>query len=432
MFNYKKLIGVLVGNTMQFYDFTIYAFLATQIGNEFFNFKDAFLSYLVVFLVFSGGYITRPMGSLIFGWIGDRTGRSRALSITIYFSMLATFLIGVIPGYKMLGIISPLILIILRLVQGLSVSGEEGGAAVLLFEGHSFKKTSVIGSLVLSSVLGGVILGMIICLIVTKLMSQHMIGEWAWRIPFLLSLPLGILGVWLRTFFSDSQLFHRAKNKGLVEKKPISILFKKYYLSVLYSIIIVSTYAVLTSTLIVHLPYLLGEKIGLGQQNALLILISSLLIIIFLTPYLGKVCNKYNAFMLYRVYMSLIVLLSPGIFYFICSGDVLFTIIGVLALSILIAAISSIIFVLLVGIFPFGVRYSGVSFSFNLSITIFSSTTPILLIFLEKYFGFNSIVGYYISFTSLIALLTIHLFKEKFVIQYFHKNNNEQNVYQLT
>ncbi len=98
MFNYKKLIGVLVGNTMQFYDFTIYAFLATQIGNEFFNFKDKFLSYLVVFLVFSGGYITRPMGSLIFGWIGDKTGRSKALSITIYFSMFATFLIGVIPG----------------------------------------------------------------------------------------------------------------------------------------------------------------------------------------------------------------------------------------------------------------------------------------------------------------------------------------------
>ena len=350
MFDYKKLAGILIGNTMQFYDFTIYVFLATQIGKEFFNFQDKFLSYVVVFLVFASGYLTRPLGSLIFGWIGDQKGRSRALLLAIYFSMLATFLIGFIPGYSVLGIAAPLILVGLRLIQGLSVSGEEGGAVVLLFEGHSFKKTGVIGSLVLSSVLLGVVLGMIVCLISTTLVSAQVIGNWAWRIPFFLSLPLGILGVWLRRYFSDEQLFQIAKQNGLVAKNPVSLLFKEYLSSLLFSILIVSTYSIITSTLIVHFPYLLSEKIGLSQENALLMLIGSIIFIICLTPIFGKASDKQDAFSLYRIYMWVIILSSPFIFYLICSKYIILTVLGVMLFSIEIAMFSSLVFILLVGI----------------------------------------------------------------------------------
>ena len=159
MFSYKKSIGALIGNTMQFYDFTIYAFLAPQISQEFFNFKSPFLSYLIVFSVFAGGYFARPLGSVLFGYLGDKKGRSNALSKTILISTIATFLIGIIPGYQAVGFLSPLMLVVLRLIQGLAVSGEEGGAVVLLFEKFAFKNRGLIGSAVLSSVLVGVIFG---------------------------------------------------------------------------------------------------------------------------------------------------------------------------------------------------------------------------------------------------------------------------------
>ena len=130
----KQSMGVLIGNSMQFYDFTIFAFLTPQLSQYFFSIDNDFLSYFITILVFASGYITRPLGALIFGHIGDKFGRSIALSKTIILSTFATFIIGILPSYNTLGYLSPILLIAFRLLQGLSVSGEEGGSVVLLYE----------------------------------------------------------------------------------------------------------------------------------------------------------------------------------------------------------------------------------------------------------------------------------------------------------
>ena len=149
----KKYLGALIGNIMQFYDFTIYAFLTKEISESFFNFESPFVAYLVALSIFATGYITRPLGAILFGHFGDKKGRSWALSKTIIISTLTTFLIGTIPGYQSIGMMAPIFLIILRLLQGLAVSGEEGGAVVLLFENAKFQRRGILGAAVLSSVL---------------------------------------------------------------------------------------------------------------------------------------------------------------------------------------------------------------------------------------------------------------------------------------
>ena len=178
----KKSLGVLLGNAIQFYDFTIYSFLAPQISKEFFHFENQFISYLMVFGIFASGYFSRPLGSLLFGYLGDKKGRSYALSKTIIISAMATFAMGIIPGYDKIGIYAPVILVILRLLQGIAVSGEEGGAVVLLFEKFSFKNQGIIGGTVLSSVLIGVVIGTITCVIVDFLISYTIFAPWAWRV----------------------------------------------------------------------------------------------------------------------------------------------------------------------------------------------------------------------------------------------------------
>ena len=422
-------MGALIGNTMQFYDFTIYAFLAPQISQEFFNFKNPFLSYLIVFSVFAGGYFTRPLGSLLFGYLGDKNGRSNALSKTILLSTITTFLIGIIPGYQSIGFLSPVMLVVLRLMQGLSVSGEEGGAVVLLFEKYAFKNRGLIGSIVLSSVLAGVILGTFVCAITSQLIARQIIGSWGWRAPFLLSLPLGIIAMALRFYLNDFKLFGLAEKHNLLVQKPTSTLFKNHLRTIIFGVVIVSVYSVATSTLIVHFPYFLTIKAGFSHEDSLIILAVAITFVAILTPFFGKLGDKLNSFLIYNTALLAMIVLSPILFYLLSLSSMIAIIAGVAIFSVITSLISSAIFSILVGSFPFGVRYSGVSLAFNLSVTLFSSSTPVVLILIEKYFDTPYAPGLYISLISLGCILITGYLRKKLRIEAFNEQEVESFIY---
>lgn len=430
MFSFKKSIGALIGNTMQFYDFTIYAFLVPQLSQEFFNFKNTFLSYLVAVSVFAGGYFTRPIGALLFGQLGDRKGRSKALSKTIILTSISTFLIGVIPSYTSIGFVASLTLVILRLIQGLAVSGEEGGAAVLLFEKYSFKNRGVIGSLVLSSVLAGVVLGMIVCASVIYLIDNNYIGHWGWRLPFLLSLPFGVIAIMLRFSINDFKLFNLAKKNEMVANHPIKALFKSHSPTILFGVNIVAIYSIATSTLIVHIPFYLNTKLGFSRGISLAILAVAISFISVLTIFFGKLCDKISSSAIYIAAQISVILFSPILFYMLSLGHFSTVIFSIMGFSIITALISSAIFSILVESFPFGIRYSGVSLSFNLSVTIFSSSTPVVLLLIEQYCKFSYAPGMYISALSMASLLFMFYLKNKIGSKSLSFKMSEATIYQ--
>lgn len=415
MFNFKQASGALIGNSMQFYDFTIYAFLSPQISKYFFPTHNLFFSYLLTISVFASGYLARPLGALFFGFIGDRKGRSRALSSTIIISTIATFCIGLLPIYSVGNYFPSIALIFLRLIQGLAVSGEEGGAVVLLFERNEFKKTGLIGSLVLSSVLFGVVIGSVVCFITTYLTTYKIINEWAWRIPFLLSLPIGLVAIKLRFNLNDFEAFNKAEQRKLTFKMPTLELFSGYRSKILFGVCVVSIYSITTSTLIVNFPYLLG-MMGIGHEYALALITFSVILTGFVSPFLGRFCDKYTPLNLYYFSTILIILLFPVVFKLISIGTLSAITMALIMASFLIAFISSTVFSVLVELFPFGVRYSGVSLAFNLSITIFSSTTPVLLMIFENKFKELYITGFYISFVSIIMLLVSKILIDREIV----------------
>lgn len=425
----KKSFGALLGNAMQFYDFTIYAFLAPYISKEFFNYESQFISYLMVFGVFASGYLSRPLGALLFGYIGDKKGRSYALSKTIIISTFATFIMGVIPGYDKIGVYAPLFLVILRLIQGVAVSGEEGGAVVLLFEKFSFKKQGVIGGTVLSSVLAGVVLGTIICVITDLLIEHSILSAWAWRIPFILALPFGAIALVLRLYLSDFNSFNVAIEKKLILKTPTKILLSDYPWAIFYGFCIVSIYSITTSTLIVHLPYYLTKNIGYSHYISLSILMLAISIIAFLTPWIGKHFNKVEPKSIYKLALLGFTLLAPLQFYILSFGSFISTACAVLIFTLIISLISCTVFSILVGIFPFNIRYSGVSLAFNLAVTIFSSTTPLALIFFENKFNSELAPGIYLSIISLLLLSVIHLLNKRLFLPDCYKNDSESFMY---
>lgn len=423
----KKYAGALVGNVMQFYDFTIYAFLTHEISACFFDVKDKFIAHFIVLSIFASGYFTRPLGSLLFGYLGDRKGRSRALSKTIILSTASTFLIGILPGYQTLGYVAPIILIILRLLQGLSVSGEEGGAVVLLFEKNAFKHRGLLGALILSSVLLGVILGIFVCTGASYLLAHHRVGAWGWRIPFLLSLPIGIFSIVVRFYLNDFKLFDAAKKHHVIESMVIRRLFHDHSWALIYGICLVAIYSVTTSLLIVHLPYYLTVNLQMTRENGLLIVGMALLFIAIITPVIGQYTERFNPMMVYVVGSLGVILCSPILFFILAKGYFLTG--AIFIFSCFIAILSAALFSLLVGLFPFGVRYSGVSIAFNTSITIFSSTTPLVLMTLEKVSQSAISPGIYVSVISLLMLSAMQFIRTKLTTTDFSQHVNERFLY---
>lgn len=429
MLNYKKSIGALLGNTMQFYDFTLYAFLAPQIKQTFFNFDNTYLSYLVVFGVFACGYLIRPIGALLFGYFGDKKGRSYSLSMTIILATSTTFLMGLVPGYNALGLLSPVLLLLLRLIQGIAVSGEEGSAVVLLFERYGFQHQRLIGAAVLSSVFLGLLLGIVVCVISEQLLSHHLLNAGHWRLPFLLALPFGCIAAYLRYYLNDFSLFALAEKNNLIVKKPIHSLFKEHWPTIIFGFFVVATYSVTTSTIIVHLPYYLTTVLSVSQTYSLLVLSLAIILMMLLTPLFAKFFEQVPVFEVYKWALLVTIVLLPWLFYMFQSGSVICVIISIALLSILTAIITSTIFSLLVTIIPFGIRCSGVSLSFNLSITVFSSSTPIILLCVEHHFVCNFAPGLYLSLLLSVFLLATSWFRRASWVD-LNTNQNEILLYQ--
>ena len=165
---FSKVFGTVFGNIAEFYNFVIYAFFHSYIAANFFPNKSHYFSLFLTFFVFLTGYITRPLGSLLFGYIGDKYSRKKALVISIALMTFTTFAIGLLPTYHSVGLLAPILLFLFRMLQGLSVSGEEGGAAVYLAEIFGKKKSGFTGALVLGSVYFGVLIACLTCFIIEK------------------------------------------------------------------------------------------------------------------------------------------------------------------------------------------------------------------------------------------------------------------------
>ena len=421
--NRKALLGTLVGNVMEFYDFTIYAFMAVQISTLFFPNESKFISIILTFSVFAGGYLTRPFGAVLYGYIGDKVGRKKALLISIGLITTSTSLMAILPTYQIVGVFAPLALVLLRLLQGFSVSGEEGGTAVFLFEANNFKHQEIIGSYILSSVLAGVLLGSVVCMAVTNIFSQKELYEIGWRIPFLLSLPIGILAYIMRLNLLDSEAFSKAKAKGKLLKNPTKSIFQTHKSKLIAALLMVSSFAVPTSVFIVYMPQLLINDLGYSQRYALLISTIGIALITFLIPIFGWVCQKTNKNKFMIAGLLLMMITAPFVFFVVVKGYHVPSLVALLWLAILISMLSAPLFSFIVSIFPLNVRYSGVSISFNLSEMLFSGSAPLIIVFLAEKLKIQWMAGLYLSFFSLVSIVSfVYISKLKKKFDYTREN----------
>lgn len=404
--------GCTLGNILEWYDFILYTFFATTLAQHFFPNNNHFVSMLLVFSVFASGCVMRPLGSLLFGHIGDCYGRKWSLLITIVIITIATTCMGLLPTYREVGVLAPVLLTICRLAQGLAVSGEEVGAGIFLAENAAKKERCFASSIILGSVYVGLLLGSVTAFIVTIAFSKAAVVAWAWRIPFLLAFIYGAIAFYLRLRDIESPSFELNKVKA-VRHAPIKEVVVFYKREVLASIFLCFIFAVAIYLFAAYLPSYFSGKAGYSMQTTLLISSASLLAMSIMVPLVGKLADRIGAQRLFSFGCFGYVVMAYPIFYLLVQHSLFSVIVAQAVNSFLLALIAGSIFPLLMQNFPVNVRYTGVGIAFNMAMTVFGSIAPIIALTLVRYVGGETAPFWYLFVAAIVSLVAVPIFMQR-------------------
>lgn len=413
--HFKLIYSTLIGNTMEFYDFIVFAFMSNYLSKLFFTSSNSSVGLLYTFGVFASGYMTRPLGSLFFGYIGDKYGRKISLFYSVLLVTISTLAIGFLPVYSSVGILAPCLLVLCRLLQGFSVSGEEGGAAVYLYEMLDKGRAGFAGSLVLGSAYFGVLLGSIVCLILNKIFTPQEILTVAWRIPFLLSVVLGVLSLILRSNLLESKEFLQIKKPS----NPLVTMLQEHKLDIFFQVIMLAALAVPIYVFTVFIPSYLINYVKMDAALSQSIATIGLVFLSLCVPLFGIIADKigYGALFIWGCLINAFcakfafILMSSGIFYNVIIG---FTLLGIPVF-----AIASSTFPLLMQTYNTSVRFSAVSMVFNSTMTIFGGATPMLCVALLNNTKNLTAPGTIVSITGIVGL-------SLYFIQYYLRDKFSQ------
>lgn len=224
----RVIIASSAGTVFEWYDFFIYGALASVIAKHFFTSVNETAGFIFALLTFAAGFAVRPLGALVFGWFGDRVGRKRTFLVTITLMGFATVAIGLLPDYAQIGIAAPILLIACRLLQGFALGGEYGGAAIYVAEHAPAEKRGWHTSFIQTSAALGLMGALGVILATRTTMGEEAFQEWGWRLPFLVSLLLLVLSIWIRLSLEESPAFQRMKEEGRLSKAPYAESFGQW------------------------------------------------------------------------------------------------------------------------------------------------------------------------------------------------------------
>lgn len=406
-----------IGNALEWYDFTIYAFFVPLIATQFFPSHDNFISILATFAVFALGFLVRPLGAVLFGYIGDHIGRKKALIISMIMISCPTILIGLLPNYKAIGIFAPLGLVTLRIIQGLAVSGELTTATVFLIEHADTNKRGVAGSLAMAGAYLGMVLSSIFATMITEILSHEQVTQWGWRIPFILGGLLGVIGLILRLKSTDPEMYQEKSNanNNLSHSKSIighvgSLNHKKLVVGVLLT----CTMAIANYFLIAYFNTFLTQTQNMPLKDVMYINTIGLLVQLCSTVFMGYLSDFVGRKKVLGFGIISIILISYPVFWLFMQHNIYLALLGEVMFAIAAGAISGLIPTTLAEMFDTYHRNMGISVSYNISLALFGGTAPLVAISLIATTNNLFSPANYLIACSCIALLALFTIKERY------------------
>ncbi|WP_028281267.1 MFS transporter [Arthrobacter sp. H5] len=403
----------VIGTTVEWYDLFLFGTASALVFNRiFFPELDGAIGTLLSFLTFASAYLARMVGAILFGHFGDRLGRKSMLLISLITMGVATFAIGLIPDFNSIGVLAPLLLLFLRLVQGLALGGEWGGAVLMTVEHAPENKRGFYGSMVQIGVPIGTLLANVAFLIVASNLSDEDLLSWGWRVPFLLSAVLVAVGIYIRLNIEETSSFKMVRETGAKAKLPFVFLMKKYWKQVILGgVATLSTGS--TFTLLVASGVNYGTtELGYSSDMMLWVVMFACVIAFISIPYFGRLSDRVGRKPIIYAGVAAEALLAFPFFWMLNSGSEVMVFVAYGLMMLAFSANYGPIATFLAELFGSKVRYSGLSVSYMLSGLLGSAATPAITVALLAATGQSSSIAWYIMAAAGASLIALYLLTE--------------------
>lgn len=407
----KVALSGMVGNILEWYDFTLYGYLAVILSKLFFPSDNEVVSLLASFGAFAVGFFFRPLGSVILGYVGDKYGRKKALIISIFLMAFPTFFIGLLPTYNDIGILAPILLIILRILQGISTGGEYTTSVSFVVEHSPDEKRGFYGSINLLGAVIGIMFGSLMGAFLTFVFDKESLEAFGWRIGFLFGIILAFVGVYLRRKAEETPVFLAIEEENRT-KNPLLKTFIHHPKEFLTSIIYSSLQGVAFFLLFVYLPTYYQKVLNIKPSTALFINSLAMFVLTLMIPIMAYFSDKVGRKPFLLVSTFLYSVSSVFLFMLILTGDITKIIVAHVLFAVISSGFMAILPTFLIETFPADVRNTAFSVGYNIALGIFGGTVPMVATYLISKTQNPLSPSFYLTAVAFIVFITTLFIKE--------------------
>ncbi|MGW3983395.1 glycine betaine/L-proline transporter ProP [Streptomyces mirabilis] len=413
----RAVKAAALGNAMEWFDFGVYSYIAVTLGKVFFPSGNPTAQLLSTFGAFAAAFLVRPLGGMVFGPLGDRVGRQKVLALTMIMMAAGTFAIGLIPSYATIGVGAPLLLLAARLVQGFSTGGEYAGASTFIAEYAPDKKRGFFGSWLEFGTLAGYIGGAGLVTLMTAFLSTEDLLSWGWRVPFLIAGPMGIIGLYLRMRLEETPAFaaelaKASKKEADRPKVRLRDMVAGQWRALLLCVGLVLVFNVTDYMLLSYMPSYLTSELKYDETHGLLVVLGVMALMMIVQPFAGALTDRIGRRPVIAAGCVGFLALSVPALLLIRQGSLLAVALGMGALGLLLVCFTSAMPAALPALFPTKVRYGSLSIGFNVSVSLFGGTTPLVTTALIGATGNMMMPAYYMMAAAVVGGVAVWFMTE--------------------
>jgi MFS family permease len=404
--NTRAVVAAVIGNALEWYDFTVFGFLTVVIAQLFFPASNDYASLLLTTATFGVAFVMRPIGGIVLGLYADRAGRKAALSLVIALMTLGILLLAIAPPYSAIGIGAPLMIVLGRLLQGFSAGGEFGSSTALLIEAAPFSKRGFYGSWQMASQAAALLLGAAVGALITRGLSPDALKSWGWRVPFILGLIIGPVGFYIRRHLADSEAFLLAQKTA--PRATLGEVFRNHSRDVLCGLGSVIALTVTIYVLISYLPTFAVNQLKLPYAQSFYAVIVGNLLLTVLSPLTGAWSDKVGrkGLSLWSLMITLVII-YPLFAWLAASPSVSKLIFVQALLSITLSGYYGPFGALIAELFPANVRSIGLSLAYNIAVMVFGGFGPFIVTWLIETTGSPLAPTYYVMGGLALSIVAV-------------------------
>ncbi|AIR87470.1 MFS transporter [Pantoea rwandensis] len=401
--DYKTLSLAALGGALEFYDFIIFVFFAAVIGELFFP-PDIpeWLRQVQTFAIFAAGYLARPLGGIIMAHFGDKVGRKKMFSLSILLMALPTLAMGALPTYASIGIAAPILMLLMRVLQGAAIGGEVPGAWVFVAEHVPEKRIGFACGTLTAGLTAGILLGSLVATVLNTTLSPAAIRDHGWRIPFFLGGLFGLLAMYLRRWLHETPVFKQMQQrKALSDKLPLQTILASHKRGIVISMLLTWLLSACIVVVILMAPTLMQKQHGIPAALSLQANSVATVMLLIGCVIAGWVVDRFGAARTLIGGSILLAIFSWNFFHQLGGApEMLFVWYGLAGLSV---GVVGVVPFVMVKAFPAAVRFTGISFSYNVAYAIFGGLTPISVTLMMQFTPMAP--AWYVLALALIGLL---------------------------